>query len=190
MMASYVQVVSKIPEDGWVSLHKAWLGWLTTLRESTFAPGTVRSNGSYSVLGGDSPYILSSERDMHIGTRSVLAMLDDYYTGIHEGERFQQLRQQLVGKVGAAVKKAQAKVKLYEDQIKASNGYAAISYTADLLMANLHVSQPGASSVQILKQGSLLQLHWTLCRRHSQLPKSSISAARSSEGLRRQLHPC
>ncbi|KAH9560314.1 hypothetical protein CY35_06G099100 [Sphagnum magellanicum] len=142
-------VVSKIPEDGWVSLHKAWLGWLTTLRESTFAPGTVRSNGSYSVLGGDSPYILSSERDMHIGTRSVLAMLDDYYTGIHEGERFQQLRQQLVGKVGAAVKKAQAKVKLYEDQIKASNGYAAISYTADLLMANLHVSQPGASSVQL-----------------------------------------
>ncbi|KAH9560313.1 hypothetical protein CY35_06G099100 [Sphagnum magellanicum] len=92
-------VVSKIPEDGWVSLHKAWLGWLTTLRESTFAPGT--------------------------------------------------LRQQLVGKVGAAVKKAQAKVKLYEDQIKASNGYAAISYTADLLMANLHVSQPGASSVQL-----------------------------------------
>jgi hypothetical protein len=82
------------------------------------------------------------------------------------------------------------KVKLYEDQIMASNGYAAISYTADLLMANLHISQPGASSVQILKQGSLLQLHWTLCRQHSQLPKSSISAARSSEGLRRQLHPC
>ncbi|CAM6031647.1 unnamed protein product, partial [Sphagnum compactum] len=25
----------------------------------------------------------------------------------------------------------------------------------------------------ILKQGSLLQLHWTLYRRHSQLPKSS-----------------
>lgn len=41
------------------------------------------------------------------------------------------------------------KVKLYEDQIKASNGYAAISYTADLLMANLHISQPGASSVQV-----------------------------------------
>jgi predicted ribosome quality control (RQC) complex YloA/Tae2 family protein len=41
------------------------------------------------------------------------------------------------------------KVKLYEDQIKASNGYAAISYTADLLMANLHISQPGASSVQL-----------------------------------------
>ncbi|KAH8959740.1 hypothetical protein BDL97_06G093100 [Sphagnum fallax] len=142
-------VVSKMPEDGWVSLHKAWLDWLTTLREWTFAPGTVRSNGSYSVLGGDSPYILSSERDMHIGTCSVLAMLDDYYTGIHEGEKFQQLRQQLVAKVGAAAKKAQAKVKLYEDQIKASNGYAAISYTADLLMANLHISQPGASSVQL-----------------------------------------
>jgi predicted ribosome quality control (RQC) complex YloA/Tae2 family protein len=41
------------------------------------------------------------------------------------------------------------KVKLYEDQIKASNGYAAISYTADLLMANLHISQPGASAVQL-----------------------------------------
>jgi hypothetical protein len=41
------------------------------------------------------------------------------------------------------------KVKLYEDQIKASNGYAAISYTADLLMANLHISQPGASAVQV-----------------------------------------
>jgi hypothetical protein len=111
-MASYVQVVSKMPEDGWVSLHKAWLDWLTTLREWTFAPGTVRSNGSYSVLGGDSPYILSSERDMHIGTCSVLAMLDDYYTGIHEGEKFQQLRQQLVAKVGAAAKKAQAKVRM------------------------------------------------------------------------------
>jgi hypothetical protein len=45
------------------------------------------------------------------------------------------------------------KVKLYEDQIKASNGYAAISYTADLLMANLHISQPGASSVQVSAVG-------------------------------------
>jgi hypothetical protein len=39
-------------------------------------------------------------------------MLDDYYTGIHEGEKFQQLRQQLVAKVGAAAKKAQAKVRM------------------------------------------------------------------------------
>jgi hypothetical protein len=48
MMASYVQVVSKMPEDGWVLLHKAWLGWLTTLREWTFAPGTVRFHPCHS----------------------------------------------------------------------------------------------------------------------------------------------
>jgi hypothetical protein len=45
-----------------------------------FPNGAVPSNGSCSVLGGESPYILSNERDMHIGTHSVLAMLDDYYT--------------------------------------------------------------------------------------------------------------
>ena len=40
-------------------------------------------------------------------------------------------------------------VKLYEDQIKASVGYGAIAKMADLLMANLHLCEPGASSVTV-----------------------------------------
>ena len=40
-------------------------------------------------------------------------------------------------------------VNLFEDQIKASMGYGTIARMADLLMANLHVCEPGASSVTV-----------------------------------------
>ena len=40
-------------------------------------------------------------------------------------------------------------VNLFEDQIKASMGYGTIAKMADLLMANLHICEPGASSVTV-----------------------------------------
>ncbi|KAG0581923.1 hypothetical protein M758_3G020500 [Ceratodon purpureus] len=141
--------VTTMTEEEWRSLHNVWLDWLGVLNESTFKPGLVRSTSSYSVLGGDSPYFLSTERDSEAGTSSVTTMLDDYYTKVYETEKFQQLRQQLVAKVSAATKKAQSKVNLFEDQIKASMGYGTIAKMGDLLMANLHVCEPGASSVTL-----------------------------------------
>lgn len=119
------------------------------MKESTFKPGLLRTTGSYSVLGGDSPYIPSTKQGSETGAVSVIAMLDDYYTTVYETEKFQQLRQQLVAKVSAAIKKVQSKVKLYEDQIKASVGYGTIAKMADLLMANLHLCEPGAASVTV-----------------------------------------
>lgn len=136
-------------EDEWFSLHVVWLDWLRVLEESTFKPGLVRSTGSYSVLGGDGPYILSTDQDSEDAATGILAMLDDYYTRVYETEKFQQLRQQLVAKVSAATKKAQSKVNLFEDQIKASMEYSKISKMADLLMANLHVCEPGALSITL-----------------------------------------
>lgn len=40
-------------------------------------------------------------------------------------------------------------VNLFEDQIKASMEYSKISKMADLLMANLHVCEPGALSITV-----------------------------------------
>lgn len=61
--------------------------------KGTLLVQSCRSAGLYSVLGGDSPYISSSDRKRasHVGTESVLAMLDDYYTAVHETEKFQQV---------------------------------------------------------------------------------------------------
>ena len=43
------------------------------------------------MLGGDSPYFLSTEQGSEFGTASVIAMLDDYYTSVYEKEKFQQV---------------------------------------------------------------------------------------------------
>lgn len=51
-----------------------------------------RATGLYSVLGGDSPYILSTEQGSEVGAANVTAMLDDYYTSVYETEKFQQVR--------------------------------------------------------------------------------------------------
>jgi predicted ribosome quality control (RQC) complex YloA/Tae2 family protein len=132
------QMTDALTESAWDGLFQTWQSWLTTLESSAFQPGW-RTNGGFTVLGWN----------MARTAPSVQSLVDCYYTAQLNQQSFQQLRHQLLQKLGNALAKLQVKADVFSHQMAASDQADGHRQRADLLMAHLHLWQLGMSQIAL-----------------------------------------
>ncbi|MDJ0726609.1 MAG: NFACT family protein [Prochloraceae cyanobacterium] len=121
----------------WERLFILWQEWLNRLEESNFEPGWTAS--SYTVVGWG---IVTPVKDLQ-------ALLDCYYTNELNQQEFKQSRHQLLQKVGSLLKKLRVKADNFRNKLKQSDRADRYRQEADLLMAHLHLWQPGMKSITL-----------------------------------------
>jgi len=121
----------------WQRLYTKWQEWLNRLEKKDFEPGWT-DNG-YTVMGWN---ILNPTADVH-------SLLEDYYTQELNQQQFKQLRHQLLQKVGSLLKKLQVKADNFQAKLQQSDRADKYRQQADLLMAHLHIWQPGMKSITL-----------------------------------------
>jgi predicted ribosome quality control (RQC) complex YloA/Tae2 family protein len=119
----------------WQTLFSYWQKWLLVLEHQQFAPGWL-SNG-YTVLGWNK--IESVE--------SVQTLLNLYYTREVNRQQFQQLYHQLNQKLINLLKKLNVKANTFRQRLAQSANAQSDRQQGDLLMAHLHLIEPGMKSI-------------------------------------------
>jgi predicted ribosome quality control (RQC) complex YloA/Tae2 family protein len=132
------QTTDTLTDLEWDTLFQVWQRWLTLLDAETFQPGRT-TNGGFTVLGWG----------MAQAAPSVQAVVDHYYTAQLNQQSFQQLRHQLLQKLGNVLAKLQTKADVFSKQMAASDQADEHRQQADLLMANLHHWQLGMSQITL-----------------------------------------
>jgi predicted ribosome quality control (RQC) complex YloA/Tae2 family protein len=132
------QTTDTLTQLEWDTLFQVWQRWLTLLHAETFQPGRS-TNGGFTVLGWG----------MAQAAPSVQAVVDHYYTAQLNQQSFQQLRHQLLQKLGNVLAKLQTKADVFSKQMAASDQADYHRQQADLLMANLHHWQLGMSQITL-----------------------------------------
>lgn len=132
------QTTDTLTDLEWDTLFQVWQRWLTLLDAETFQPGRSK-NGGFTVLGWG----------MAQAAPSVQAVVDHYYTAQLNQQSFQQLRHQLLQKLGTVLAKLQTKADVFSKQMAASDQADYHRQQADLLMANLHHWQLGMSQITL-----------------------------------------
>jgi predicted ribosome quality control (RQC) complex YloA/Tae2 family protein len=168
------QTTDTLTEAEWNTLFQVWQTWLTLLDTTTFEPGW-RTNGGFSVLGWG---IAQPET-------SVQRIVDQYYTAVLNQQSFQQLRHQLLQKLGNVLAKLQTKADVFSKQMAAADQADYHRQQADLLMANLHHWQLGMSqitlpdfeteqpvTIELNPERNAVQNAQALYRRHQKLRRS------------------
>ncbi|HEY9826471.1 MAG TPA: NFACT RNA binding domain-containing protein [Stenomitos sp.] len=124
--------------DEWNTLFQVWQTWLQQLQSETFRPGW-HADGSYSVLGFNltDPAV------------SVQALLEQYYSAQLNQQLFQQLKHQMQQKIRGLLTKLQAKADVFLKQMAAADAADQYREQADLLMAHLHLWQPGMTQIEL-----------------------------------------
>jgi predicted ribosome quality control (RQC) complex YloA/Tae2 family protein len=129
-------VTSLTPED-WQRLFTYWQEWLKAIAHSTFTPGWTE-NG-YAVLGWG--IIQPCE--------NVQTLVNSYYSQQVNQHIFRQLRHQLLQKLANLLKKLRLKADTYQQRLQQSDNADEHRQQADLLMAHLHLWQPGMKSITL-----------------------------------------
>ena len=124
-------------EADWQRLYKIWLEWLNRLEKGNFDPGWTASG--YTVMGWD----------IVTPTSEVQSLLEVYYNKELNQQEFKQLRHQLLQKVGSLLKKLEIKADRFQAKLQQSDRADQYRQKADLLMAHLHLWQPGMKSITL-----------------------------------------
>jgi predicted ribosome quality control (RQC) complex YloA/Tae2 family protein len=132
------QTTDALTQSEWDALFGVWQRWLEMLNSAAFAPG-LRASGGFTVLGWG----------MTQAAPSVQALVDDYFTAQLHQQSFQQLRHQLLQKLGNCLAKLQTKADVFLKQMAASDQADTHRQQADLLMANLHHWQIGMTQISL-----------------------------------------
>ncbi|MGB8702167.1 MAG: NFACT RNA binding domain-containing protein [Thermosynechococcaceae cyanobacterium] len=129
------QTTDTLTDTDWMRLFQRWQQWLTLLETEQFQPEWQATG--YSVLG------------WHSGTSapSVQQLVETYYTQHLQQQTFQQLRHQLLQKLGNVLDKLQTKAAVFTRQMVDATQAEAYRGQADLLMAHLHQWQPGLRQI-------------------------------------------
>ncbi|MEO0947085.1 MAG: NFACT family protein [Cyanobacteria bacterium J06641_5] len=123
----------------WEALFTAWQNWLQILTEAKFQPAR-RAGGGFSVLGWEASAT---------PVESILKLLDRYYRDRLASTTFSQLHQQLQQKLASNLKKLQQKAEGFRDRLQQSDAADVHRQQADLLMAHLHLWQPGLKAMTL-----------------------------------------
>ncbi len=126
-----------LSENDWKNLYQQWQKWLESLETGNFQPG--RTEQGYTVLGW---------RITH-KAESTQTLLNDYYVNILKQEEFQQLRHQLWQKVNYHLEKLTLKANTFSNRLSQSEQADTYQEQANLLMAYLHLWQPGMKSITL-----------------------------------------
>nr|WP_277875333.1 NFACT RNA binding domain-containing protein [Alkalinema sp. FACHB-956] len=134
----------QLQTSDWERLFQAWQTWLHTLADCTFSPHLTAQG--YSVLGWNQPEVA------HPGDWASLTaqeILQRYYTDRLNEQTFRQLQHQLQQRLANLLSKLCLKRDGFLDRLQASDRSDELRQQADLLMAHLHLGEPGMSQIEL-----------------------------------------
>lgn len=126
-----------LSDSEWQRLFESWRSWLTKLESEQFDPGLTAQG--YTVLGWG---IVEP-------AKSVQEVIDRYYRDQLNQQEFNQLRHQIAQKLNNLLGKLRTKANGFESRLDRSDQADESKHQADLLMANLHVWEPGLKSIEL-----------------------------------------
>lgn len=129
------QSTEQFSSEAWQQLFDRWQTWLKTLETGEFQPGWTAQG--YTVMGWD--MIQPVER--------VQAIVDRYYRDQLNQQEFAQLRHQISQKLNSLLSKLRQKAESFKSRLNQSDQADAAKHEADLLMANLHLWEPGMNAI-------------------------------------------
>jgi predicted ribosome quality control (RQC) complex YloA/Tae2 family protein len=128
---------SALGDAEWQRLWGRWQAWLGAVTSGDLGP-FGRAGDAYSVLGA-----CGGE------TSGALELVHAYYSSVLASEGFAFTKQRLLRAVASAAERLARKVESLRRQSGKGDQESATRKLADLLMANLYVCQPGASSIEV-----------------------------------------
>lgn len=127
----------------WERLFDTWQTWLKTLDDGNFHPSLIPSG--YSVLGWKKPQTSPSSAPK-LTTQQIL---NRYYSDRLNEQTFGQLQHQLQQRLANLLGKLRSKRNGFLDRLQASDRSDELRQQADLLMAHLHLGEPGMSQIEL-----------------------------------------
>jgi predicted ribosome quality control (RQC) complex YloA/Tae2 family protein len=128
---------SELSEEQWRSLFTQWQSWLEWV-EAGDRWQPVWTETGYSVMGwGNRP------------AKSVNALVDGYFQQILGRSNFGAVRQQLLQKLKVVITKLEVKAQTFRSRLAESVDADLSRSKADLLMAYLHLWQPGMKKITL-----------------------------------------
>lgn len=125
---------------GWQRLFEVWQDWLLAIETGKFTPRWTASG--YAVFAG-------SRSPESTVPNTIQALLNQYYTAHLNRQQFEQTQHQLQQKLSTLLNKLQTKRQGFLDRLEASDRADQLKQKADLLMAHLHLGEPGMSQITL-----------------------------------------
>lgn len=121
--------------DEWKNLYLQWQNWLYRLENNLFSPSLLPEG--YTVIADEKNSSLSQ----------IHQVINQYYSRLIIQENFANLKQQLQNRIKNLLKKLYQKKEGYLAKIQESENCEIYKNQADLLMANIHLWQPGMKEI-------------------------------------------
>ncbi len=131
------QATAELPPAAWHRLFDGWQCWLQTLENGQFQPGWTPTG--YTVMGWD----------MTQAETTAQVLIYRYYRDQLNDQEFAQLRQQIQQKLGNALGKLRQKAAGFRGRLGESDRADQSRQQADLLMAYLHLWEPGMHQIAL-----------------------------------------
>jgi predicted ribosome quality control (RQC) complex YloA/Tae2 family protein len=131
------QPTERLSAAEWKRLFNQWQTWLKTLQNEQFQPGWTDSG--YTVMGWG----------MTKPAESVQEVIHSYYRDQLNEQEFKQLRHQIAQKLKSLLAKLYQKAETFKNRLNQSDRADQSKEQADLLMANLHLWEPGMQSIEL-----------------------------------------
>lgn len=129
--------VDTLEPSEWQQLFACWQHWLKSLDQQTVHPGWT--DRGYTVLGWGINQPVATVQDL----------VRQYYTAQLDRQEFDQLRQQLQQKLKSLLGKLHTKQQTFQTRLQQSDQSDQQRQQADLLMAHLHLWQPGMRTIDL-----------------------------------------
>jgi len=133
-------LTTSLTTSDWQNLFQVWQCWLLALEQGNFTPHWTAEG--YSVFSPTPP-------DPQTLAPSVHSLINRYYGDHQQQEKFQHLHQQLQQKVRSHQDKLQHKNQIFHARLQEATEAESQKQRADLLMAHLHLAQPGLSQLTL-----------------------------------------
>lgn len=131
------QLTSDLAGADWQRLFAGWQSWLQTLETAQFQPG--RTETGYTVMGWG---VIQP-------AATVQTLIYSYYRDQLNEQEFAQLRQQIQQKLGNVLGKLRQKAAGFRGRLGESDRADQSRQHADLLMAYLHLWEPGMQQITL-----------------------------------------
>lgn len=131
------QSTETLTENDWKILFQLWQTWLKILETGDFTPAWTKEG--YTVLGWG----------MTQSVDTAQTLINRYYSDQSNQQNFQQLRHQLLQKIVSILKKLRVKATTFKQRLQESTQADQYRQQADLLMAYLHLWEPGMQTITL-----------------------------------------
>jgi predicted ribosome quality control (RQC) complex YloA/Tae2 family protein len=129
--------ISTLTPNQWRALWQTWQQWLGMLTHRQFKPAQTAE--AYTVMGWGA---IAPSPD-------TSTLLREYYAASLGQQQFQALHQQLQQKVNSHISKLQQKNQELKQRLSKADKADILRHQGDLLMAHLHLWQPGMTKITL-----------------------------------------